>query len=356
MPERKRFAILLPSLKFGGAERVAINLARGLQGRGWVVDILLMSFEGELLDEARAQFDVIDLRCDRTWKLPFALLRYARLARPTAILSSFWKLNICACLARIGCPSFRLGVWEHSPPSASANSPTRVYGITASIFYRLATRVIVVSSGVEKDVRSITFGLGDRIQRIFNPVLLGEAHPGRTPDGTARIIWVGRLDGPKNPLLVLDAFALLDPALNATLTVVGDGPLMTQMRGKVSELKSTGVELLGFRPDVEALMNDADLLVLSSDREGLPTVLIEALGAGLRIAATDCTDGIRDILGKRHGTIVPKGDARLLARGIEREFRRGSDPGEQRSRARMFDPSVIAAEYEAALKLSDAPL
>lgn len=271
-PAEPRIAFLLSSLKFGGGERVALNLAAALRAEGYEIDILLMSHEGEFLAEARRQFRVVDLRCDRTWRLPWRLLTYLRQTHPVALISSFWKLNLCACLARVGAPAVRLILWEHSPPSRSRNSPTWLYAISASLFYPLSTRVVAVSSGVAADVRRITLGLGGKVQTIFNPIPAPRV--ARTDSGRGkgrRVLWVGRLDVPKNPELILEALALLPRGQGYTLEVVGDGPLRPRLEQRAREWGlGDAVFFLGFRDDTAARMAAADLLVLSSDREGLP--------------------------------------------------------------------------------------
>ena len=72
--ENNQIFFLLPNLKFGGAERVSINLASNLKERGFEVYFLLMSLEGEFLKEAKEEFIVLNLSCNRTYKLPFKLI------------------------------------------------------------------------------------------------------------------------------------------------------------------------------------------------------------------------------------------------------------------------------------------
>lgn len=353
----RTIAFVQSSLKFGGGERVALNLAHALKAAGYQIDFLLMSNKGEFLSEAQQHFHVHDLDCGRTWKLPERLVVYLYHNRPVALVSSYWKLNLCACLARIVYPPVRLLLWEHSPPSKSKNSPTWLYAITASLFYQLGTCVVAVSSGVFNDVQRITLGLRHKLRMIFNPIppphdIESKAMMVR-PEGK-KIIWVGRLDYPKNPGLMLEAFALIPKRANYTLDFVGDGRLRDSLEDRCRALGlRERVRFLGFQPKPYTMMAESDLLVLSSDREGLPSVMVEALYSGLRVVSTDCGEGIHDILlENRYGTIVPTGAKVALADAIERELNTLYDRQAQIEGAQRFLPQVIAQQFLIAMGIS----
>jgi glycosyltransferase involved in cell wall biosynthesis len=350
----RRIAFLLSSLKFGGGERVALSLAKAMKANGYEIDIVLMSYEGEFLPEANREFNVIDLQCTRTWKLPFKLSSYLWRRKPHALISSFWKLNLCASVARVTYPDTKLALWEHSPPSRSQNSPRWLYSITASLFYRLATRVVCVSSGVAADVRHITWGLSPIVCTIFNPI------PGptrvfinATRIVTKKIVWIGRLDVPKNPGLMLEAFALLPKEADYELHFVGDGSLRATLEQRSQALGMTGsVRFHGFQADPYVNMASSDLLVLSSDREGFGNVLVEALHMGLRVVSTDCGQGVHDILlDNRYGVIVPVNNKQALAKAIEQVLNQSHDSQAQMDAAKRFEPGVIANQFLQALKM-----
>lgn len=341
-------AFVLSSLKFGGGERVALNLAHAFRERGIKVVFLLMSREGEFLPEALQYFNVVDLRCDRTWKLPGKLATFLRKEKPDALISSFWKLNLCACLSRVARPSVRLLLWEHSPPSKSANSPTWLYGITASIFYRISTKIIAVSTGVYDDIASITFGLRYKLKVIFNPVLPPPVSLKITKNtDLRRIIWVGRMDYPKNPALMLEVFMRLPKDEGYSLDFIGDGPLKQVLEERVVKNELEGiVRFHSFQPNPYLWMAKADILVLTSDREGLPTVLIEALYCGLRIVSTDCGTGVRDVLLDNHyGTIVPVGNVEELTSAIIAISKKPYNIEEQIIDNQKFLPKIAAERF-----------
>jgi len=353
-PVVRTIALLLPSLKFGGAERVALNLAKALKEAGAQVDFLLMSKEGEFLSEAESNFNVVDLKCNKTYKLPGKLLAYFIKRRPNVLLSSFWKLNLCSCLARMLFPTVRLLLWEHSPPSKSKNSPKWIYAVTASVIYQFSNKVVAVSTGVYKDIDKWTIGLRRKLLVIFNPItppdpqLLAQHRAAQTK----QIIWVGRLDDPKNPGLLLEAFALVQEACNTNLMFVGDGSLRCVLEQRSKELGlDERVKFLGFQANPYESIAVSDLLVLSSDREGLGNVIIEAMYCGLRVVSTDCGEGVHDILiNNRYGTIVPIKDKYALARAIEFELKTPHSAESQIAGAQRFLPQVIAQQFMSAMQ------
>ena len=164
--------------------------------------------------------------------------------------------------------------------------------------YRLASGVIGVSRGVVADVLHIT-GLSVRkVVVINNPVVFDQPHVvldreqgSQALGGVSefRILAVGTLKRQKNFELLIRAFSQVCHKINAKLVILGEGGL----RGKLEEMITrmnleSKVYLPGFVINTVDWFSTADLFVLSSDWEGLPTVLIEALHAGCKIVSTDC--------------------------------------------------------------------
>jgi glycosyltransferase involved in cell wall biosynthesis len=116
------------------------------------------------------------------------------------------------------------------------------------------------------------------------------------------------------------------------------------------------VSFLGYQPDPYAEMARSDLLVVSSDREGLPTVLVEALHAGIRIVSTDCGPGVQEILmDGTYGAVVPTNDPDAMAAAIERQMTVEFDPERQRGGGARFEPELIARQFAASIGL-DLPI
>jgi glycosyltransferase involved in cell wall biosynthesis len=133
------------------------------------------------------------------------------------------------------------------------------------------------------------------------------------------VLAVGRLTKQKDFPLLIRAFAQVCQKRRARLIILGEGPDRPLLEAQVSELGlEDEVALPGFVENPYAYMSRAALYVLSSQWEGLPTVLIEALYCGAPVVATDCPSGPREILANgRYGALVPMGDVSALAQAIE---------------------------------------
>lgn len=347
----KKVAILLPSLKFGGGERVSLNLAREMKNLGVAVDILLMSKEGDFLAEAEKEFAVYDLQCNKTYMLPYRLLQYLVRNRTRVVISNFWKLNLCACISRLCYPFFKLILWEHSPPSKSPFAPAWVYTLSASVLYRFSSEIVAVSNGVRDDINNHSVGLSSKLHTIYNPIAPPRNNliPTSVRETVEQplIISLGRLERDKNIELLLHAFAILIKKMNANLLIVGDGSQRDSLECLSQELGlKDHVRFFGFTNNPYELMAGSDLLVLSSDLEGLPTVIVEALYCGLPIVSTDCPCGPRELLEDgKYGSLVPMNDSMALATAMEYELVNKRLPEVQKLAAKRFLPKAAAEKF-----------
>jgi glycosyltransferase involved in cell wall biosynthesis len=141
-------------------------------------------------------------------------------------------------------------------------------------------------------------------------------------DGPIELVTVGRLDQEKNPLLLVEAIAVLDREEPGryTLTWIGGGPMEKAIRDRAAELGvAERIDLRGFLPfgpEVLNLYRRAHAFVHVSFTEGVPKVLVEALGCATPIVATD-VGGVRDLLDDgRAGLLVPPADLDALVSAI----------------------------------------
>lgn len=322
-------ALFLSNLAGGGAERVTLNLIEGLIELGCSVDIVLLSAVGELLGEVPQGVDVIDLGCGRALRAPAPLARYLRRYRPDVLIGTEGHTNLAALVAKriAGAPT-ELVFTEHLAVSDKPKGmKDRIYRLLARLTYGYAKAVVAVSGGVADSLVAAVGLPRDAVTVIYNPVLTKRywetvSAPVEDPwfsEGQPPVVLgVGRLVAQKDFPTLIKAFKHVRASRDARLMILGDGTDRPALEGLVNELGlSEHVKLPGFVAKPASYMARSAVFALSSVREGLPTVLIEALATEVPIVATDCESGPDEILRSgRLGRLVPVGDARELGEAI----------------------------------------
>ena len=140
-------------------------------------------------------------------------------------------------------------------------------------------------------------------------------------ENTRVLIFVGRLDKQKNPLMLLSAFQrVCREHENLHLLMVGDGVLRQEVSATITELglqeHVTLTGLLGVK-DVAEYLRAADLFVLSSNYEGMPMCVLEALGSGLPVASTAVGEVGRVVQTGVNGSLAPEISATAMADAIK---------------------------------------
>ena len=363
--KKKRVSILISNLKGGGAERVAVNLANNFVKSGYLIDMLVMSATGVFLTELLPEVRVVNLQVSRIRNILFPLVRYLRQQQPDGLIACVWPLTIVSILAvKLAGVSTRTVVSEHTTWSRSELLVRRFVGwqIRTSMRYLFpkAAKVVTVSHGAASDLACFAHLNPNLIQVIYNPVV-DEGQSVVSSEALAPLEWwtgshvkvlaVGTLKAIKDYPTLLASFAILRKHVDAKLLILGEGQCRDTLMKQANLL---GIEdslfMPGFFKDLSPYYHQADLFVLSSQGEGLPTVIIEALNAGTPVVSTDCQSGPREILSDgQFGKLVPVGNAEALAAAMAESLEAAHDTAALRARAQDFTIAKAAQQYEALL-------
>jgi len=359
-----KIALFIPSLRGGGAERVMLNLARGFAERGYKVDLVLAKAEGPYLSQVPDNIRVIDLKSPRVlYSLP-GLIRYLRQERPHALLSALDHANIVALWAKkLSRVPIRVVVSVHSTLSRASTNATsiraRLIPSWARIFYPWADAVVAVSKGVADDLIKLTELPQEKVHVIYNPVVTPELfakadepldHPWFEPSEPPVILSVGRLTPAKDYSTLIKAFALVRKEMPARLMILGEGEERPKLEALIRDLGlEKDVALPGFVNNPYKYMKHAAVFVLSSQWEGLPTVLIEALALGIPVVSTDCPSGPAEILNNgEYGRLVTVGNEKELAQNIKATICEGKKKIVTDS-YKLFQLDTVLYQYEEVL-------
>ena len=165
------------------------------------------------------------------------------------------------------------------------------------------------------------------------------------------ILAIGRLVPQKNFTLLIGSFAAHSWP-DDRLTIAGEGPERRRLEQLAQKLGvANRVSFAGHCNDIKPLLADADIFALSSDYEGVPAVIIEALAAGLPIVATDCCVSMQSLLGNgKFGIIVPVGDEERLGLALNTIIHRRHPAEEARRFSRRFTVESASTAYLDALQ------
>jgi glycosyltransferase involved in cell wall biosynthesis len=326
-------AFFLPSLIGGGAERVMLNLANEMSRQGVNVEFVFAKAYGPYLSQLSKEIRCVDLKSDRMVFSLLPLARYLKSKKPHALISALDHVNIASILAKkIANVTTKNIITLHSSPSFKINkknvfSRRAILHFLLKYAYPFADELVAVSKGVADSYTHIAKLNFDRFQIIYNPVINTELiekskqpvdHPWFNTKECPIVISAGRLSPEKNFSGLINAISLVRKKTPVRLVILGEG----EQRGSLENLAENldigdSILLPGFVDNPYKFMAKADLFVLSSIREGLPTVLIEALATGTQVVSTNCKSGPEEILrGGELGRLVPTDDTDEMAKAI----------------------------------------
>lgn len=327
------------SLVGGGVERAQLELCRQWIAAGRRVVLVIGSSEGPLKGEIPAGIELIELGSDRYPAL-LALPRHVRATAPDAI---FCPGNYYTGIAAV--TKLRLG--KRCPPIVTkiSNAFARAdQGAVAAWGYRRWLRrhpafidhFVAMGPAMREEAVRVARLDPATVTVIADPLPQAPpAGPGPALPDSPFVLGVGRLNPQKRWERLVESIARL-PTLH--LVILGDGPERAKLETLAARLGVTGrVHLPGHSGDPLAAMRAARVVALTSDFEGIPAVLREALSVGTPVVATDSAVSIRDIVGRHQGSVVPIGDAVALDAALVRwsaadtprpaPFREGDDAG-----------------------------
>jgi glycosyltransferase involved in cell wall biosynthesis len=325
-----RVLLLIPTLGVGGAERALTRYMSALLSAGHDVTLLTLSPKIELpIPKGGVVQSLAHHPIRGSWLSKFSYARRLRNWVKQREQCSKFDLVISTLpfmdeiVRRAGLPN----VWhriantlgEEVNAIRSPAKATRRKRRYCSMYGD--ANIIAVSGGVRDDLHA-TFGVPlDRIRTVYNPFpvseiaslsLQGDREVPRGPFilHAARFVTQKRFD------VLLDAFKMANIRHRLVLlTNTAPGlEAMVHERGLADR-----VQIAGFKQNPYPWMRKAEAIVLSSDREGFPNVIVEAIICGTPVVSTDCPSGPREILAPALASwLSPCGDPEALARNIER--------------------------------------
>lgn len=373
---RPRLLFVINSLEGGGAERVMANLVAGIHRELPAADITLA-----LLDKRPEKHTtpdsvhVVRLDCNGSVVTSVQrLVRFARAWRPDIVVSFLTRANIAAVLAaRASGARCIISERVHTSSHFGTGMSAHINKSVVRRLYRHAETIVTVSDGVARDL-SQSFGIPEnRLTTINNPVdgpgieTAAAGQPEIDLPGDF-VVAVGRLVPNKNFAMLIEAYARADIAPH--LVILGEGPERCTLADLARSLGvADRVHMPGYVENPHAVMRHASLYASTSNAEGFPNAMVEAMVLGLPVVATDCHSGPSEILAMQpegqiaemtpahYGILVPPEAREAMALGLQamtQNETRDYYSGKARERAATFDAQSVIERYAALIQPAEA--
>lgn len=318
----KHILLIIDGLPGGGAENVTLTLAKDLSLRGCTVTLLSLS---KRLDyEIPAQINYIVDQDDNKglFRKTHELARratsldrllpalFAKFGKPALVISNLHKTDRIVVRSRI---LNTCNVWHCVHGMFSRTYLGNKTGLSRWLKQKKLQKVyknrniIAVSDAISVDLLKNTNINPNKVLTIYNPFNIAEIQQRAQQEnyfqGQNYILHVGRFHKVKRHDRLLEAFALADLPTKLVLIGQGDAAATNAIYDKIAELNlQDKVVVAGFTSNPLPIIKGAKMVALSSDSEGLPTVLIEALICHTPIVSTACPGGVTEIMS---GDLIP---------------------------------------------------
>jgi len=343
-----------------GAEQHLLRLLPALRERGVDARFVGLDVAGTdarrlyaRLDDAGVPAEHIRCTADVNPRMARDVVRMVRALRPDLLHTHLVHADVygavASTLARVPFVStrhnddrYQLGPFRYVD-RAFASGASKLIAISDAV------RRFLVDAGLpDRKFETIRYGLDEM------PSLPSEIAPDQAgvPEGVPLVLAIGRLIEQKDHETLLRAFAQVQTRIpDARLAILGDGPLLAHTRALADDLGLADVVVLPGRLETRDWLERADVFTHSSRWEGFGIVLLEAMLAGLPVAATRVSAVPEIVVDGETGLLSESGDAAALAASLEALL---ADP----ARARAFgDAGLARARREFSVsRMADATL
>lgn len=319
---KKKIVFVVPSLRMGGAEKNAVNIMNRLDQKKYSIHLLLFEKTGSLLEEINPAIKMKELVSKNKMDKTIKLYREIRSIKPDIVFSTIINANILTGMVSIfyrDCLYIGRETTVHSK-LLEKNKPfvKKIIALWYRLFISRLDIVIAQSQFMKNELTQLFKVKADKIIILSNPVDIKKSAKGSHFSGRKRLLSVGRLHSLKRPILLLNIFSHLDTSYE--LIILGEG---AEKEGLKKEIQRLGIDdrvtLMGQCIDPTKYYREAAALLVTSEYDSYPNVMMEALASGTRVVAFDVPGAINEILNDPvKGILVPNNDIQAYQEAIEK--------------------------------------
>ena len=312
----KRYIFFIGTLRNGGAERVVSVLASQMAEQGLDVEIL-MYYDKPVFYELSSKVKVtaVEKETGKKGKIQnLCWLRNYFKNNAKVVLSFLAPFNMLAIVSVFGTKVPMIVADRNDPTKVPSNILVRK---TRDILYMFANGVVLQT---EKNKSYFNKKVQQKSKVIYNPVdMKGYAGAALNAKKEKIIVTAGRLMPQKNQKLLIKAFSEISLKYpEYKMVIYGEGPSRTELESLIDKLgMQEKVILPGNVSDLHEQMKLAELFVMSSDYEGMPNALIEAMCLGLPVISTKVSGKDELVQKEKNGILVDCGNEKQLIEAMD---------------------------------------
>jgi len=307
-----KVSLIIPSFEVGGTESSFIRKANFLKNTDFIPEMVYWTEGGELRKNLDSNIKVVKLNASSLWQLFFQFINYFNKSKPKIIHTPTFMVANIALIARIFSshkPKIIIGARSDfdSVCKASKNYFDELKLRKLSQFlYPKSDRIVAVSKGVKNSLLASLDIEDSKIEVIYNGILTKKHrdnyekpnHPWFVSKEICLISSIGRLSPEKGIYELICAFReALKLNSNLRLLIIGEGDEEKKIRKYLNDYSINDfVEITSFRDDYYSYLSNADIFVLNSYYEGMPSILVEATSTDAAIISTNCKHGPNELL------------------------------------------------------------
>ena len=347
---------VIDSLDLGGAQTLLLDLCKHADASRYEVEVACMHGPGVFASEFEKIGIPVHVLSPSTWPPNYipGFLKLLALRDPEIIHFHLFGSNFVAKPLAALLGKQALVVHDHTNAESRINNPLLL--VADALTNRLSARVITVAESVRKllieregmgEERVITLPNGIDTEMFFPPTTEQKVSARKAlgiPEGHFVVGGVGRLAEVKNPRAFLKVAArFLEHTPQANFVIAGTGPLEAELR-ELGASKGIGdsVHFLGHISDRVGLYRALDALLITSNSEGTPMTLLEAMSCGVPVVSS-AVGGIPEVCqNNRDALLVPPGDVEGFNNALKRLHGEGGLSGKLAENAR----SKVLERYE----------
>ncbi len=348
----KKVMVVIPALGSGGGERLAVSLIAKMNPQN-ISTRLVILYPYQDTENARfamaSGIDTIYLNKHRGFdiKIVSKLKKEIKRFAPDIIQTHLYTVSYVLLAAP------RKKIKYHTVHNVAEKEAYGMRRLITYIAFRFGNFVpIAISPYCAKTIEDVYHIESSKFPCIVNGVDIEKYRPEPESHAEIRFINVGRLQTQKNQALLIKAFKKVhEEKPNTKLKIVGEGELRPELEMLVKKMKlEDSVDMPGQSSEVQKELNSADIYVQSSDFEGLPISVLEAMACGLPIISTKAGGTVDIVHNDENGFLVDVDDEdgfvekmRILSANYQMRKKMG-----QTSRKIVLDYSIeeCARKYE----------